>query len=395
MHFVLTFIALFATLLIQYQMGLKMKTAGIPKTHIARNEILGWIREGQFDPGAKLPSERQLAKVFGMNHQTVRKSLAELEREGLIVRKPRIGSFIKEVPPAELTKGIALVVPEYMTASIQIPQHPLMNLYIRGLLESVDQRKYSISILSYHPYRLWVDVGEILKIRKIKGVLLHPTVDVNIEDVKKILDSDTKVVLLHQEENLLPLNLSYIRLDEQAPLVQIFEKMVQLGHKDIVVCDYEYASDSFAKKALLDTLYEKYGIGNAKKQTIWIPNKMGKVNFSVLDSVFERNPLPTSIIVADEFCAAYIFRRCYQLRIWIPQDLSIAALADNTPEFHPIGLTASDTITRSVDVIKFAVNVLEKLLTGEEVIEKEIRLKTNVIWKESIGKCKSIFNKEI
>lgn len=48
-------------------------------------------------PGMNLPGEVSLADSFGASRMTVRKALAQLEREGLIYCRPGVGSFVKEL----------------------------------------------------------------------------------------------------------------------------------------------------------------------------------------------------------------------------------------------------------------------------------------------------------
>jgi GntR family transcriptional regulator len=46
--------------------------------------IRGWIDSGELPPGARLPSERQLAADLGAGRTTVRLVLAKLAAEGLV-----------------------------------------------------------------------------------------------------------------------------------------------------------------------------------------------------------------------------------------------------------------------------------------------------------------------
>lgn len=53
------------------------------------------IYEGKYAFGDKLPSERALAESFGISHLTVRKALAILEEEGLLLRVQGKGTFVR------------------------------------------------------------------------------------------------------------------------------------------------------------------------------------------------------------------------------------------------------------------------------------------------------------
>lgn len=52
------------------------------------------IHEGRLRDNEALPPERDLAAHYGISRITVRKALAELEREGLVVRRRGMGTFV-------------------------------------------------------------------------------------------------------------------------------------------------------------------------------------------------------------------------------------------------------------------------------------------------------------
>ncbi len=52
------------------------------------------IGEGRLGDSDALPAERDLASHYGISRITVRKALAELEREGLVVRRRGMGTFV-------------------------------------------------------------------------------------------------------------------------------------------------------------------------------------------------------------------------------------------------------------------------------------------------------------
>ena len=54
------------------------------------------IVSGVYAPGEKLPSVRELALEAGVNPNTVQRSLAELEREGLVFSQRTAGRFVTE-----------------------------------------------------------------------------------------------------------------------------------------------------------------------------------------------------------------------------------------------------------------------------------------------------------
>lgn len=56
--------------------------------------IAGLIESGALDPGARLPSERELARIFGVSRLAVREAAHRLEARGLVVVRRGAGSFV-------------------------------------------------------------------------------------------------------------------------------------------------------------------------------------------------------------------------------------------------------------------------------------------------------------
>lgn len=57
------------------------------------------IADGGWQPGMRLPSERELVQQFGCARMTVHHALRELEDEGLIERRQGSGSYVAELHP--------------------------------------------------------------------------------------------------------------------------------------------------------------------------------------------------------------------------------------------------------------------------------------------------------
>ncbi len=54
------------------------------------------IIAGQYPPGEKIPSVRELAAEAGVNPNTMQKALSELEREGLVMAQRTSGRIVTE-----------------------------------------------------------------------------------------------------------------------------------------------------------------------------------------------------------------------------------------------------------------------------------------------------------
>ena len=76
------------------------------------NQIEEEIIAGEFKPGDKLPSERELEEIFGASRGTIRQSFRILEQKGVLEIKTGAhgGAFVREITPDEISKSIALLI---------------------------------------------------------------------------------------------------------------------------------------------------------------------------------------------------------------------------------------------------------------------------------------------
>jgi DNA-binding GntR family transcriptional regulator len=69
--------------------------ANEPITQKITADLRRQIHDGTFGPGALLPSEPEVAQEYGVSRQTARTALQALEREGLVIVRPRRGRVVR------------------------------------------------------------------------------------------------------------------------------------------------------------------------------------------------------------------------------------------------------------------------------------------------------------
>jgi len=73
---------------------------GPVRAYRALEETLrGEIARGRYRVGDRLPTEAQLGEAHGVSRATVRSALERLEKLGMIVRRPRVGTVVKARSP--------------------------------------------------------------------------------------------------------------------------------------------------------------------------------------------------------------------------------------------------------------------------------------------------------
>lgn len=90
------------------------KDRSIPLYYQLDNILREKIISGEYRPGDPIQTEDQLIQSYKVSRITVRKALSGLEKDGLIIRKRRIGTFVTKKPvplePVKLTGEIGDIV---------------------------------------------------------------------------------------------------------------------------------------------------------------------------------------------------------------------------------------------------------------------------------------------
>ncbi len=114
----------------------------VKKTQTKQSQVAEYIREkilaGEFKEGSRLPSTKELSKQWDMPEVTVHRALTILVKEGLMTRKPKMGTVIN--PLSNQLSTIAIYVKQDL-------RHPVSE-FLMTLISFVEQELQSSNIAS-------------------------------------------------------------------------------------------------------------------------------------------------------------------------------------------------------------------------------------------------------
>lgn len=76
--------------------------SGVPIYRQLVEQVRREVMLGRLGPGDQLPTLREVVDTLAINPNTVVKAYAELEHEGLVVRRQGTGTFVSAAPPARV-----------------------------------------------------------------------------------------------------------------------------------------------------------------------------------------------------------------------------------------------------------------------------------------------------
>ncbi|RKF49429.1 FadR/GntR family transcriptional regulator [Paraburkholderia fungorum] len=102
-------------------------------------KIRAEIRAGRFVPDARLPSERELASLFGVGRPAVREAIGALQNEGLVITRRNSGTYVAGNAPEVLARNVE--VAQAPDGQLQSDYSPSATLDVRLILEPAIARR--------------------------------------------------------------------------------------------------------------------------------------------------------------------------------------------------------------------------------------------------------------
>lgn len=137
-----------------------------PLYHQIATDLKNLIFSKELPPHAKLPTELELSKAYGVSRITSKRALTELENEKLIYRVRGKGSFVCNHDASQeqfVSNNILLVLP--------FPNNPDVGNYAQGILNFLQGSPYHLHVQS-HDYLQTIGMDVLL--RDYGGLILYP-----------------------------------------------------------------------------------------------------------------------------------------------------------------------------------------------------------------------------
>ena len=217
-----------------------------PKHQIIRDELLKMIRRGEYAPGDTLPSQRDLASEYQVSLTTVRQSLGELTRAGVVRAEAGRGIFVEEVGGA--------LVPHRGGQNGQIgfacwvrphQDQPYM-MMVNGATERAQASGRAIRYMCVDPndssgVDTCLDLASDLEAMIVCG-------KVNLDHLQPERLGSTKVVILGDlpdDSDCKPFN--WVTANGHAAGHLAVQMLLVAGHRDVALVTIEKKTDYFRK----------------------------------------------------------------------------------------------------------------------------------------------------
>ncbi|OME80683.1 GntR family transcriptional regulator [Paenibacillus sp. FSL A5-0031] len=349
--------------------------------------------------GDRIPTEKDLMKLFNVSKITVVNAMVGLANDGIISRVPGKGSFVSndgpvevdEIVPATPTVGLERAATQNKTRMIGLVMPSIYDYFAIRLVEGVQralrEKGYrSMILLSEGDVDKEKEAFKTLKEFGTDGLLVFPVDEENYnEEILNMKFNGYPFVLI---DRFLPgVETNYIAADGRLGTSLAVEYMWELGHREIAIC-----SDSPLQTVTVQERIEGYMDALKNKGALINPaHIITDFNVSSLEDAekhplyrYIRNRMATAYITLNGRLAVRIYQMARQAGLRVPEDLSIISFDDPTSivdEFslfthinqfeHDMGYRAASTLINIIENGVDPNNRYSKTLLNPELVIRQ------------------------
>ena len=362
------------------------------------DKVMEMIKNRNLQPHEPVPSEGELAKLFGVSRMTSKLALERLAEQGLVYRLPRRGTFLADQSgggPAlreDTKKQLVTAAAERKSNKLIALIMPHMSDYTSRIIHAVEQE------LQKHDYDL------ILKISKdkddedrylqrlaemgIDGMILFPQGRKTCSDqVLRIKLEQIPIVIIDRIFREVQIDCVYH--DHYQGSYQMAQYLIAKGHREI-----GYTSNAIENITSREERYQGYiqalldhGIP-VKKEFIHFRSVLcdsSRVNEMDPEQAqfISSNPEMTAVMCGDDHVAISTLFTALQMGISVPEQLSIAGFSNiKLSAFTPVPLT---TVRQDTDrLARSAIELLMKRVNLSKEKQLTIKIQTEIVERNSV-----------
>ena len=342
------------------------------------------LESGRYRPGARLPSEAELVRKFGVSRMTVVKAVQQLQHEGLLHRKPGSGSFAKAEVPKEAGM-FGLLIPDLGTTEIFEP-------ICRGMMRSPSIRSHALSwgnaLASSQHSEAAEQLCERYIEQKVAGVFFAPLEfsshrdDVNARILKALSSAHIPVVLLDRDIFAYPGRSEFdlVGLDNRRAGFVMTSHLAQQGGKNIAFLARVDSAETVGSRVVgyREALYAR-GLSFSEHSVL-----RGDASDALFVQNAVRHAKCDAILCANDHTAANLMQTLIGLGVRIPEDIRIAGMDDvKYASLLPIPLTTFHQPCEEIGAT--AMSAMLERINNPHLPPRSIRLNGTLVVRRSCG----------
>tara|TARA_B100001996_G_C18660611_1_gene592909 strand:- start:909 stop:1988 length:1080 start_codon:yes stop_codon:yes gene_type:complete len=352
----------------------------VPKYFQLQTWLQDRIEQGYYATNEKIPTEVELVKLSGLSRATVRQALRNLEQDGYIVRKKRVGSFVLKIEKD--TKNIPTV--GILIPDIRSGYAPIL---ARGAEDEATKNNISLilcntdDLLSQAKYH----IDRLINL-KVSGVIYVPVAASdkdNLQIIKKLKRKNIPVVLA--DRGIQDSEIDIVTTNNFEGSRQIAQHLINEGHERIAFLSNKLYSterlryDGFISKMKEANINQDPAITILDKGAFNVNRYLTHVH-----KILKNKKKFTAVYAGHDRIALLFYSAAKNMGLSVPEDFSLVGY-DNMP------LTTISLTTMHQPIYEMgqeSVRLIIARINNENSNIKNIILNSTLIKRSSVRKIK-------
>ncbi len=284
--------------------------------------IQSWIDQGRFAPGARFPSDQELARHFGVSHLTVRGALRPFVASGTLERRTGFGTVLR--------KGPSIGVAHALTNAVGGVIAGVSSSFFSEILRGIETELFLSGrpfLLGHHwempereevLIRRWREQG----VSRLMLVPLAPCADF----YRSLLDAGVRIVFV--DRTIEGVDVPSVGSLDREGAAMVVRLLAKLGHRRIL----HLAGPADVSTAVQRRQGFLQACGDLGLDTT---DAVATAGFSIEDGfrackalLGRKAPLPDAVFAVNDMVAVGALKALAQHGIEVPRDLSVVGYAD-------------------------------------------------------------------
>ena len=335
--------------------------------------LKGAIHRGELSPGFRLPAETDLAKEWGVSRMTAHRAMRELQSEGLVERRPRVGTV---VATRSRLRNVAVLV-------YHPGQFPQAN-YLQGMAAALPKDcELRLCDTGDSPEREAALLRSL--VGRTDGILIYPTGAPGNSALLAEVSARVPMVCVDRAPD--GVTVDAVTTDEVGSSLAGLRLLTDAGHSRIAHFTDDTLHLSSVRGRADAYLAALAGMGTLGTQWLRTFPSMDHWSFDRLaDAVHEafsamgRGPTsPTAVFCAHDQYLAAVLASADRQGLRVPEDLAVLSVIDS-PSLPILGLERVHRIVpRTADLGRIAAERLALRAADPSLPPEVVRLPSNLL----------------
>lgn len=362
-----------------------------------KKKILEIIEERSIQPHEPVPSEGELADLFGVSRRTSKQALQLLAEEGIVYRMPRRGTFLADPTdgsPRGSEAGRSAIAAQRRHIGLVVPEiSDYIGQFMAEAIREVSQHGFEF-LVRVTDGRLDQEddiLRELVNEARVDGIILFPEDRMNCgNELLRLYVNQFPVVIV--DRIFKEVNIPSVYHDHTQGAYDITKLLFEHGHERI----------GFVSEPIFGVMSreERYHGFTQAYQEFNLPLSLQarSMDFSLkeatnpqtaaasaekLETFLRDNEDMTAVFCSNDYVALYVYYAAQKLKIRVPEQLSLVGFTDlPISRLMPVPLT---TVRKNTaELASAAIQLISERIAAPHSEPRHILLRTELALRHSI-----------